>query len=150
MDAFQNLLSTPELASAGGSLKSSAVGHLVYLLIRQFKLLIEDLSVKVELDQAVDLLSGTYGQPLMATIVLMQFTLHDRQEHIQSSQQELTCSVYTQTTCTQGFPVVTWTTLFIGQHNPAMLHVMLVRYGKCTQGAYLLPPCSESCSITLA
>ncbi len=40
---------------AGGSLKSFALGHLAYLLIRQFQLLIEDLSVSVELDQAVDL-----------------------------------------------------------------------------------------------
>ena len=39
---------------AGAGVKSYAKGHMTYLLIRQFKLLLEDLSVCIELDQAVD------------------------------------------------------------------------------------------------
>ncbi|KAL0042783.1 hypothetical protein WJX79_011021 [Trebouxia sp. C0005] len=45
----------------GGGLKSFAAGHLAYLLIRQFQLLIEDFSVNVELDQAVDSPAEVYG-----------------------------------------------------------------------------------------
>ena len=44
--------------AAGAGFKHYAKGHLVYLLIRQFKLLLEDLSISVELDQAVDLDTG--------------------------------------------------------------------------------------------
>lgn len=145
VDALQNI----PFASAGGGLKSSAVGHLVYLLIRQFQLLIEDLSVKVELDQAVDLPPGNSGPPLMATVVLLQFTLPDKQEHVQSSRQELNCSVYIQGTCAYGFPVVAWTMSLLGRHNPAMLHVMLVNDGKCALGMYILPPCCEAAAVDL-
>ena len=44
--------------AAGAGFKYYAKGHLVFLLIRQFKLLFEDLSVCVELDQAVGLDPG--------------------------------------------------------------------------------------------
>lgn len=54
---------------AGGGLKSFAAGHLAYMLIRQFQLLIEDFSVNVELDQAVDSPAGEHGCSLLATVV---------------------------------------------------------------------------------
>lgn len=49
--------------AAGGGVKSFAMGHLAYLFTRQFKLLIEDLSVSVKLDQAVDIPSGQSNGP---------------------------------------------------------------------------------------
>ena len=54
---------------AGGGLKSFAAGHLAYLLIRQFQLLIEDFSVNVELDQAVDSPAGEHGCSCFAAVV---------------------------------------------------------------------------------
>ncbi len=54
---------------AGGGLKSFAAGHLLYLLIRQFQLLVEDFSVNVELDQAVDSPAGEHGCSCLATVV---------------------------------------------------------------------------------
>jgi len=54
---------------AGGGWKSFAAGHLAYLLIRQFQLLIEDFSVNVELDQAVDSPAGEHGCSCFATVV---------------------------------------------------------------------------------
>lgn len=52
------LQGTERLDVAGVGFAYYAKGHLVYLLIRQFKLMLEDLSICVELDQAVDLDSG--------------------------------------------------------------------------------------------
>lgn len=52
------LLTASSAHAAGAGFKYYAKGHLVFLLIRQFKLLFQDLSVCVELDQAVDLDSG--------------------------------------------------------------------------------------------
>lgn len=54
---------------AGGGWKSFAAGHLAYLLMRQFQLLIEDFSVNVELDQAVDSPAGEHGCSWFATDV---------------------------------------------------------------------------------
>ena len=46
------------LATAGAGLKAFAQSRLAYLLIRQSKLQLEDLSVCMELDQAVDSAPG--------------------------------------------------------------------------------------------
>ena len=62
--AFDMLSSLALWTFAGAGVKSYAKGHLTYLLIRQFKLLLEDLSVCIELDQAVD---PAPGQPLLTT-----------------------------------------------------------------------------------
>ena len=56
--AASMLQGTERLNVAGAGFAYYAKGHLVYLLIRQFKLMLEDLSICVELDQAVDLDSG--------------------------------------------------------------------------------------------
>ena len=52
---FTVLLESVQCTAAGAGLKAYVKRHLVYLLMRQFKLLLQDFSVSVELDQAVDL-----------------------------------------------------------------------------------------------
>lgn len=63
VDIYKCTAGNSGCTAAGMGLKGYAKRHLIYLLIRQFKLLLQDLSISIELDQAVDL---DLGEPCMA------------------------------------------------------------------------------------